>query len=118
MHVDSRSAKIEKKDPVQKDLNNAVLFIEEMTGLKLSNIERFYLHKIAKNIQAQTEQEKQKKVNGFTKILPYKEIPARFFYELYDLDFDKYNNLPRTDCGFDKATQEWFKKEQEERHLI
>jgi hypothetical protein len=105
-----------EKDKILEKFKDEKRAIEEMTGLKLSNIEAVGLRKITEEVMKQMSDEAVGGINGHTMVAPFEEIPARFFQKFFDIDIDTYINLPRDGSGdFDEVTKQWFKREQEKR---
>jgi hypothetical protein len=104
-------------EKILQEFQEAKISIEEMTGLSLSNIELVGLRKITENFMKELVE--QKIAGAKETMLPADEIPARFFLEFYDMDPGTYIELTSNESGnFNELEKEWFRIEQERRHLI
>lgn len=108
-----------EKEKILEEFEYEKRMIEETTGLKLSNIEAAGLRRITQDVMRRLVEEGVEGVSGNTMVATCEEIRPRFFQEFFDVDVRALGNLPRDESGnFDKATREWFRIEQEKRHLI
>lgn len=91
-----------------------------MTGLTLSNIEAVGLRNITEKYMDEFVRNEIAGTQDYDRTVPFEEIPERFFYEFYDMEPGTYDKVFRRDGHGTLAeeTKEWFRREQERRHLI
>ena len=113
-----------EKEKIMEEYEYAKKYIEEASGLKLSNIELVGLRNIAEEFMKEMVKNEIGKVSGHNRLVPYEEIPARFFWKFYGIRQDEFNSLFPTDKDekgdpiTKESTKKYFQKLQEERHLI
>ena len=113
-----------EKEKIMKEYEDAKENIEKFSGLKLSNIELVGLKKITGDFMKKMVNDKIRGISGENRLVPYEEIPARFFWEFYGIRQDEFNSLfPADEDGkghstVKESTKKYFQKLQEERHLI
>ena len=118
-----------EREKILEEFEYQKKYIEEITGLTLSNLEAVGLRKITEEVMQQMAQERIEGVSGHTIASPVEEIPARFFLEFYDIPAGQFWKLfpSKLKSGdiVDKEsfkptelTKEFFRREQEKKHLI
>lgn len=105
------------KEKIQSFFNETRLGLEELLGLKLTNIEFVGLKRVVEAVVNQVEQERREMTSATDRISDYYiEIYNRWFLHFYDM---RYEDLPLDNkCNIDEATKEYFRRKQAEQYLI
>jgi len=110
----------ESKEDILRNFNEIKESIEKKCGIRLSNIEGVGLRKIAEACVKQSVQDGIDGVSGHYMIEPQEETFIRFLYEFYNVPADQFETLfpPDENGRATEATREYFRKMQDERHLV
>lgn len=110
----------ESREDILRCFNGVKELIEEMCGIKLSNIEGVGLRKITEACVEKAVQDGIDGVSGPYTIEPQTETFTRFLYEFYNVPANQFQTIfpPDENGRATEATRKYFEKMQDERHLI